>query len=136
MKVGETPEDAIIRLATHKCTYSEIRSILGTSDHRISETLKYFRTYQSSPPPKKRGRHSKITNEISFFILKRTLENRSVSDEELEKDILKIFGPRLAIKKSTINEVRHLLHFDYKAPKLRQLLSVPQKVTRVTFAKS
>lgn len=135
MHSTETPEQAIVRLYDIE-GYSPwaIRQAIKCGDKRVNYVIEYFEKNHQVPPPKKRGRPPKYTVEVLTDITSMTLQNRIVSANDISLHFEK---NNISLSATSINRYRNdLLHFDFRAPKVKQFLSQEQIDFRKTFSYS
>ena len=125
MHSTETPEQAIVRLYDIE-GYSPwaIRQAIKCGDKRVNYVIEYFEKNHQVPPPKKRGRPPKYTVEVLTDITSMTLQNRIVSANDISLHFEK---NNISLSATSINRYRNdILHFDFRAPKVKLFLSQEQ----------
>jgi hypothetical protein len=91
--------------------------------HETGQVPKYLR----------RGPHCKVIPEVIQESEANTLREPMIGGQRLSQHIPDLLG--LQISPSTVNSIRHALHFKFQSPRTRQLLSPLQKEKRIAFAK-
>jgi transposase len=133
MRRQKTAEDIVVRLLKQKFTYQQLNDA-GFSNYLISKVSKTLALTGIPPLPEKRGRPSKMTEQIQMFVLDSTLNNRRAPSATVADTIRT--NLHISISETTIRRIRHQLHFHFKAPKVRQHLDSEQKQVRIDFASS
>ena len=106
----------------------KIRNALGVGAERVSRIVENYEKEKKVPQSLKQGRPSKSTTDILTEIESRTISDRTVSCRSL--------GNQLGLSSSTVWRYRQMLNFNYKPPKMKQLLTQKQKSQRLLFAES
>jgi transposase len=119
-------------LQQHK-TYDEISKSLCVSPKKIARVAKEFHETGQIPKSLRRGPHCKIVPEVVHEIEETTLSKPMIGGQKLARHILDLMG--LQISPSTVNTIRHAMHFRFQAPRTLQLLSLLQKEKRIAFTK-
>ena len=134
MNSKETIEERIVRLYMSGKTIYDIRRITKHCFDKVNDTIKYFLRFGTIPAPPKRGRPTHLTNHALTTIAALTVQNRMASCFAISQQLIQ--NGVLHCSPTTVWRGRQMLHFNYKPPKTRQHLTLPQKEKRVNFANS
>jgi transposase len=133
MRHSVTKEETVINLLQKNVSWKELNR-MGFSNTFISKVSNYFDEHGLPPSPKKRGRKSKITQQMMSTINDMSLENRRLSSKSISSQISS--HQSVSVSRATVDRIRHLLKFQYKPPKIIQNLDEEQKQIRLEFAYS
>jgi transposase len=115
-----TKEALIIQLAGQGVSRDAICAQLGVGSHRVTNTLKGFKTTGLVPEAPSRGPRKKITKAILDFIDIRTLQRAHLSSAKLAAEIKAKF--QVNLHPATVAVKRHLANFHYQPPRHTQEL--------------
>lgn len=137
MFIGESRNEAIIRLYKEKKSHRDIQKALKVGFSTIATVIEQYRNQNIIPDQAKRGRPKKIGNTmLTQFIKQQTLENRRVSCTKIADSWNYSQAHYFSISPESVRRVRHDLNFHYKPPKIRQKLTTKQMRKRYIFSQS
>jgi transposase len=131
MRHSATKEETVINLLQKNVSCNELNR-MGFSNTFISKVSKYYNEHGYTPSPTKRGRKSKITQQLISTVNDLTLDNRRSSSKSISSQISSIQSN--SISPTTVDRIRHFLKFQCKPPKIIQHLDEEQKQLRLEFA--
>ena len=125
-------EEHIIHLYLRGIKITNIRKETGCRRDKVLRVISEYNNTNKIPETLKRGRKSKLTNDVLLRIMALTISNRVQSNSKIA-ELLNDEGI-CKISPTTVNRGRHILKLNYKPPKQRQALSTIQKEKRIQFA--
>jgi DNA-binding CsgD family transcriptional regulator len=133
MTANQAVEANIARMLQQHKTYEEISNTLCVSPKRIARASKKLHETGQVLKYLRRGPHCKVIPEVIQEREANTLNEPMIGGQRSSQHIIDLLG--LQISASTVNSIRHALHFKFQSPRTRQLLSPLQKEKRIAFAK-
>jgi transposase len=125
-------EAAIDRMRRQNMSYQEIQTMLKVSPKRIARVEKSIQEFNLVPDPLPRGKPSKVIPSVREEIRNTTLLNPTFGGFRLARKITELLG--ISISATTVNIIRHSMHFCFQIPRRQQLLTPKQELKRVEFA--
>ena len=113
-----------------------VATFLRTSSKRVNRAVVEFRREHYIPQPLARGRPRKVCLDIVSRIEQMITNDHSLSVQRLQTILQSSPDSPVLLSVTTIRKILHALHFEYKPPKIRQLLTPLQIEKRKAFAVS